>query len=73
MRKEYNNRWDAPLVNPGFTMCEYEANRANLVARELNIIQEMNEILDSIETQDAESQKAFFAQVKLQSEALGNK
>lgn len=20
MRKEYNNRWDAPLVNPGFTI-----------------------------------------------------
>lgn len=24
MRKEYNDRWNAPLVNPGFTMEEYE-------------------------------------------------
>lgn len=24
VRKEYENRWDAPLVNPGFTMAEYD-------------------------------------------------
>lgn len=27
MRKEYNDRWNAPLVNPGFTMEEYELSR----------------------------------------------
>lgn len=27
-RKEYDNRWDAELVNPGFTMEEYEANKS---------------------------------------------
>lgn len=27
MRKEYNDRWNAPLVNPGFTMDEYELQR----------------------------------------------
>lgn len=26
-RKEYNDRWFAPLVNPGFTLAEYEASR----------------------------------------------
>lgn len=27
MRKEYNDRWNAPLVNPAFTMAEYEASK----------------------------------------------
>jgi hypothetical protein len=27
MRKEYNDRWTAPLVNPGFTLEEYELQR----------------------------------------------
>lgn len=27
MSKEYNNRWDKPLVNPGFTFGEYERDR----------------------------------------------
>ncbi len=26
MGKEYNNRWNAPLVNKGFTLAEYETN-----------------------------------------------
>ncbi len=28
-RKEYNNRINAPLVNPGFALAEYEAGRVN--------------------------------------------
>ncbi len=28
MRKEYNNRWTAPLINSGFTMEEYEKRKA---------------------------------------------
>ena len=27
MRKEYNNRHDAPLINPGFTIEEYDKMR----------------------------------------------
>jgi hypothetical protein len=27
MRKEYNDRWNAPLVNPGFTLEQYEAQK----------------------------------------------
>lgn len=26
-RKEYNDRWNSPIVNPGFTLAEYEAER----------------------------------------------
>jgi hypothetical protein len=28
MRKEYNNRWDAPLVNPPITQGELDAEKA---------------------------------------------
>lgn len=27
MRKEYNDRWNAQLVNPGFTLDQYEKER----------------------------------------------
>lgn len=27
MRKEYNDRWNAPLVNPGVTLEDYEKSR----------------------------------------------
>lgn len=33
-RKEYNDRWTKPLVNPGFTHGEYMAEKAERDARE---------------------------------------
>src|SRR5271165_6446811 len=29
MRKEYNDRWNSPLVNPAITLGEYEARRTH--------------------------------------------
>ena len=30
MRKEYNDRWNAPIVNPGFTWGEYQNRKSCL-------------------------------------------
>lgn len=58
MRKEYNDRWNAPLVNPGFTMAEYEARRKDDKTKQDNdsAIRRAFERHLSKEVKDAEKQ-----------------
>lgn len=30
MKNEYNDRWNKQIVNPGFTMAEYEASKPKI-------------------------------------------
>lgn len=64
MRKEYNDRWNAPLVNPGFTLGEYEAERA----KTKSVFQEIVEALDAAEAGGLLGQ-SYWDQVKARSEA----
>jgi hypothetical protein len=41
MRKEYNDRWNAPLVNPGFTEAEYQERKA----REAKAVEDAKEAI----------------------------
>jgi hypothetical protein len=45
MRKEYNDRWNAPLVNPGFTEAEYQERKA----REAKGAPDMTPLYDAAE------------------------
>lgn len=51
-RKEYNDRWHAPLVNPAFTIDEYQRKKMENETRGT----------DTIEAVD------FFSQIKARSE-----
>jgi hypothetical protein len=39
-RKEYNDRWNAPLVNPAFTEGQYQAQKADETAKALSDLNE---------------------------------
>lgn len=67
MRKEYNNRWNAPLVNPPITHGEYEALRA--IKKVSQSVQDAKLADDSeamLIARDAE-QAAYFEQIRLRS------
>lgn len=65
MRKEYNNRWDAPLVNPGFTLAEYEAKRDAQIRDDAKMIAYVEGTLGR-----AFDQEAYFQEVKARSEGI---
>lgn len=60
MRKEYNDRWNAPLVNPGFTMEQYENSRLDAAIE----AEKRASIRAQLETQN------HYEQVKARSEAI---
>jgi len=72
MRKEYNNRLDAPLVNPAFTIGEYEAATPAAKAlqpnRDADLISQFEGMLQA---RDAE-QAGYWDQVRARSERAGN-
>lgn len=60
MRKEYNDRWNAPLVNVAITLEEHDANM---------LVKSIFGVSDAVLTRQvkeaaAAEQKAFFAKVK---------
>ena len=46
MRKEYNDRWNAPLVNPGFTVDENGTKRE--IGSGKVIVDAINEIVEAL-------------------------
>lgn len=62
-RKEYNDRWNAPLVNPGFTLAEYEAKRKQFSAEDTALISAFEHALD------VHGDTSHFAKVQARSEA----
>jgi hypothetical protein len=55
-RKEYNDRWTAKLVNPGFTLAEYENERKK--DRLKNLTQE------EIDSLTPENREKYFQLIK---------
>lgn len=62
MRKEYNDRWNAPLVNPGFTLPEYEAQRTKDAVQAEKAVSKNADRFYSAD-------KAYFDAIKARSEA----
>lgn len=62
MRKEYNDRWNASLVNPCFTLPEYEASKANGFLRSESLERKFNaKIKESVN---------YFEEIANRSEAI---
>lgn len=70
MRKEYQDRFYAPIVNPSVTLGEYEEKRASqeFSKSDFDLISQFESML--ADESYGESQAAFFAEVEARSESF---